>query len=151
MAKPTSKPNAADTELASALLETVTKALVSLRSECRNQNRGSGLTMVQLRALNILYMQESTNRDLSEEIGLSVAAMSRLLQTLFDQGLVRRRENPTDRRESFVQITASGKTILKRFQEVTCSHYAERFAKLSAADKKTIAHALELIAGEVLS
>lgn len=137
-------------ELAELLLATFTKAFSSLRAECRAQNRGAGLTMVQLRALSLLMTADSTNRDLAGEIGLSIPATSRLIGTLKEQGLVQSFENPNDRRESFLRPTSGGKKTLERFQASACARYAERLSKIPASKKKGISEVLWLLSNEVL-
>lgn len=138
-----------DAELADLLFETITKAFSALRAECRKQNAGSGLTIVQIRVLAVINRSPLTNRDLAEDVGLSVAATSRLVQSLIEQNLIAREENPTDRRESFLHLTAAGRNRLKRFRGHVAAKYAEKIALISPAKKKLLAEALPLIGEEI--
>ncbi|MBI2807369.1 MAG: MarR family transcriptional regulator [Planctomycetes bacterium] len=55
-----------------------------------------------------------TQRRLARELYVSFPNVTLLLKRLERKGLVERRGNPADRREKYVQLTASGRRLLKR-------------------------------------
>ena len=68
-----------------------------------------GLSMTQMVALrHIHYNQDCNISQISEELGVTAAASSQLLDRLVQQGLIARRENPNDRRHKQLVLTEKG-------------------------------------------
>jgi DNA-binding MarR family transcriptional regulator len=79
---------------------------------------GSNVTVAQVAALTAV--RESGTQSISEiaaAIGLSLAATSQLVDRLVDAGMVRRAENPRDRRRKEVALTREGVAFLGRMDE----------------------------------
>lgn len=86
-----------------------------------------GLSHAQLGMLYMLfYHKESSPKDLSEFLGVSKSAVTQLLDPLVDKGLVRRQNDPKDRRIVRLSLTPKGSQTLKKL-----SHY--KYAGLRAA------------------
>lgn len=72
-----------------------------------------GLTMTQMVALrHIHFKQECNISEISEELGVTNAASSQLLDRLVQQGLIARHENPVDRRNKKILLTERGRQII---------------------------------------
>ncbi|MEN4012087.1 MAG: MarR family transcriptional regulator [Chloroflexota bacterium] len=73
-----------------------------------------GLTMTQMVALrHIHFKQECNISEISDELGVTNAASSQLLDRLVQQGLIARHEDPVDRRNKKILLTERGQQILR--------------------------------------
>ena len=80
--------------------------------------KDNGLSMPQVGALfNIRLNKESGVANLGEELHVSSAAASQMLDKLVQQGLVSRSENPDDRRSKRLSLTDKGQEILRQSVE----------------------------------
>lgn len=74
-----------------------------------------GLTMPQIAALHALMFEGPRSvTDLGADLGHSMSATSSLVQRLVEQGLVSRTEDPVDRRQKRVELTAAGRKLVER-------------------------------------
>jgi DNA-binding MarR family transcriptional regulator len=81
--------------------------------------------------------------ELADAVLLSRSGVTRLVDRMERDGLVRREQCPTDRRASYATLTAEGKRALKQAKPVHFRGIAEHFARhLSCAEAKTLAAAL---------
>lgn len=73
------------------------------------------LTMQQLKVLTLIAADRdrATGHDLAESLGVSVATMSGLVDRLVEHGMVRRRDDPVDRRVRRLSVTAAGSATLR--------------------------------------
>jgi MarR family 2-MHQ and catechol resistance regulon transcriptional repressor len=134
----------AGTDPAALLLEVLPKAMQALRQDLRS-NRNE-LTLAQFRVLANIWRGGMTNRDLADDLGLSVAAMSRVVQGLNKLGYVSRLENPADRREYFIQITRKGTVVFKEIRQKTKDKVDRQISILTAAEKQSLYDGLLIIA-----
>ncbi|RJL31721.1 MarR family winged helix-turn-helix transcriptional regulator [Bailinhaonella thermotolerans] len=75
------------------------------------------LTMQQLKVLMVLQMEDSVPaNDLARRLGVGLATATGIVDRLVARGLVRRREDPSDRRVRRVEMTGEG---LRVIQEVS--------------------------------
>ena len=82
---------------------------------------GFGLTPPQfqmLTVINRLQSQPLTQRRLGRELYTSFPNITVMLARLERDGWIRRRENARDRREKLVELTARGRSLLKRIWRV---------------------------------
>jgi len=74
--------------------------------------REKNISLAQLSSLIHLSQNEEWNiSDLGTEFGVSIAAVSQLLEKMVQQGLVHRSEDPQDRRNKVLVLTEDGKKI----------------------------------------
>lgn len=72
-----------------------------------------GLTTVESTAMSHLGIAGPlTQRQLGDRVGLSTGAVTGLVDRLERHGVCRREPHPTDRRSSFVTLTARGRSVL---------------------------------------
>ena len=70
---------------------------------------GEGLNLPRLRLVERLDCKgPAMMRTLADELGLSPRNMTALVDSLEDEGLVRRKPHPTDRRATVVELTETG-------------------------------------------
>lgn len=122
----------------------------------RTQMRGhrSGLTVPQFRTL--CYTDSTPGSSLSDTadfIGLSLPAMSRLVDGLVDKGLIKRRPSADDRRHLRLSVTPAGQTALRGARAQAQTRLAEVVSQLDSAQHhallRTMRMVRELFAGEL--
>lgn len=105
-----------------------------------------GLSMTQMVALrHIHYNQDCNISQISEELGVTTAASSQLLDRLVQQGLIARRENPNDRRHKQLVLTERGRQILTESTVARQQWLYQLVDRLSVEEMEQIIQALELI------
>lgn len=76
--------------------------------------RDQGLSMSQLGALRHIHHREHCNiSNIGDEIGISNAAASQMMDRLVQMGLVSRVENKQDRRNKHLELTEKGLQVLQ--------------------------------------
>lgn len=105
-----------------------------------------GLSMSQLGALfHIQHTGSSGVTDLGENLGVSSAAASQLLERLVQQGLILRSEDPMDRRVKQLVLTEKGSQTLQESYLARQGWLYELEHTLSSAEKDQVAAALKIL------
>ncbi|HEY1686925.1 MAG TPA: MarR family transcriptional regulator [Tepidisphaeraceae bacterium] len=108
-----------------------------------NRKRAKGLAVQQFRAL--AYVQRRPGDSLSmlaEYLGLSLAATSRLIDSLVGKKLVLRKTVPSNRRQVELSSTKHGQKIFSNVREWTRGQLTERLKDLPEERRKNIAEAM---------
>jgi DNA-binding MarR family transcriptional regulator len=103
----------------------------------------AGLTMAQLVALHAL--EHAGGRSVGSIggcLGLSPATTSHLVDRLVQEGLVERREDPGDRRQKRVEITATGRRLVARVESTRTREFASVLSQLSPELRRQLAEIL---------
>jgi DNA-binding MarR family transcriptional regulator len=102
------------------------------------------LSISQIRILHLLNgpLPQASLKQLADEIGLSMPAVSRSVDALVHRSLVTRTENDTDRRLKAVAITAEAKALIGRLTELRVAGINDFVTTLSASQRKQLAKAL---------
>ncbi|MBL8796216.1 MAG: MarR family transcriptional regulator [Planctomycetia bacterium] len=110
-----------------------------------------GLTPPQFQVLTIINRlrgRQPTQRQLALELYVSFPNVTVMLGRLEQAGLVRRRNNPKDRREKFVELTHRGRALLQRIWQVHQVQLDSVMAGLSDAEQFKLTRLLDkMIAG----
>jgi len=129
---------------ASEVLDTVPLVMRVIRQHLRRHR--SGLTIPQFRTL--CFISTAAGQSLSaaaEFIGLSLPAMSRLVDGLVEQRLVKRRACDEDRRHVRLSITSTGEATLSEAREQAKAQIAVALAKLSRKRQEAVMGAMTLM------
>ncbi|MFD3261501.1 MarR family winged helix-turn-helix transcriptional regulator [Paenibacillus lentus] len=79
--------------------------------------RNTNMSLSRFELLHQLYQEDEVNQSsLQKSVNIDNAAVTRHLKQLESQGMVTRRRNPSDHRETFVSLTKEG-----REQILSCS------------------------------
>lgn len=117
----------------------------SMRNSLRHAKE-SGLTMPQIGALfRIFHKGNVAVSDIGEELGITRAAASQLLERLVQQGLILRSEDPVDRRMKQIVLTSKGHQVLQESISARQSWFEHLASALSASEKEQVTAALELL------
>ena len=105
------------------------------------------LSFTQLKALCALEAEgeERSVKALAASMGVSLAAMSRAVDGLFERGFVEREEDSLDRRMKRVRLTESGRTVPRALNEARLSALQELMSSLEEDEARALERALALI------
>ncbi len=121
----------------------------SMRSFVRYA-RERGFSMSQMATLfQISRRGRLAVSDISDDLGVSNAAASQLLDRLVQQGLVLRSENPLDRREKQLVLTDQGRQLLVESTR-SRQEWLERLgATLTPEEQERVGEALEILINHI--
>jgi MarR family transcriptional regulator for hemolysin len=88
----------------------------------------------------------ATQRVIAQALEVSEITVGRLIDRLCDEGYLRRRENPADRRAYRVHLAAAAQPVLDKLDEVAKTHEAAMFAGFDSEDLERLDASLEAIA-----
>lgn len=80
----------------------------------------------------------TTQRDIAAGIGQHPAGVSRLIDDLEKEGLVRRRRDDQDRRRALVEATARGKTMWTAAEPLVAASLKETLSPLAIAEQRQL-------------
>jgi DNA-binding MarR family transcriptional regulator len=104
------------------------------------------LSFTQIKALCALEGDEQRSvKALADSLGVSLAAMSRALDGLFERGLVSREEDPDDRRMKRVRLTEAGAEVPHALNEGRLSALHDLIDSLEDEQAAALSSALSLI------
>jgi DNA-binding MarR family transcriptional regulator len=108
--------------------------------------REQGLSMAQMGALrHIFYKQPCNVSNISDELKVTNAASSQLIDRLVQQGLITRFENRQDRRNKQVMLTEQGERVLHDFTHGRQSWLIELADRFSPEEMVKVNEALTII------
>jgi DNA-binding MarR family transcriptional regulator len=106
----------------------------------------SGLSMPQIGALfRIFHRGNAAVSDIGEELGVTRAAASQMLERLVQQGLILRSEDPVDRRMKQLVLTSKGRQVLQESIRARQNWFEHLAGVLSASEKEQVMAALKLL------
>jgi DNA-binding MarR family transcriptional regulator len=105
------------------------------------------LSFTQLKALCALENdgEGRSVKALAESMGVSLPAMSRAVDGLYERGFVAREEDTADRRMKRVRLTEQGHTVPRALNEARLSALSELVASLHDQEADALQDALALI------
>jgi DNA-binding MarR family transcriptional regulator len=117
----------------------------SMRSFLRYA-RERGLSMSQVAALFQIHQSgRLAVSDIGDNLGVTNAAASQLLDRLVLQGLVLRSENPQDRREKQLALTDLGRQVLQESSQTRLVWLERLTCTLSLEEQVKVAQGLEIL------
>jgi DNA-binding MarR family transcriptional regulator len=102
------------------------------------------LTLPQLRALFVVRRRQPiTVSDLADALGQRLAAVSALASRLARAGLLRRSEDPNDRRRVRLELTDHAERLLAAVDDRSAARFAAILGQMSPQGRHALAMALE--------
>ena len=130
---------------AHAIIEVVPQVVQALRVAMRAQ-RSHELTVPQFRTLAYISRHPcSSLTAVAEFIGLTLPAMSTLVNGLVEQGLVQREIDPVDRRRVLLTVTDTGITVHRRALDGAEQWLTARVAALSTTQRMAVLDAMRAL------
>lgn len=117
-----------------------------LMSERFQLAKANGLSMQQLGMLMQLHHRGNCGiSDLSDRFDITTAAASQLVDKLVQSGLIRREEDPHDRRAKLVNLTEKGRELVQQGVEAHYRWVNQLAAKLTPEEHAKVAEALHVM------
>jgi len=80
--------------------------------------------------------------DLARHNAVSLPTISKSVDMLVRRGWVERSPSPSDRRQTFVSLTASGRRVMARVAQQAEEHVGELLSRLTATERADVTRAL---------
>lgn len=110
-----------------------------LRKRYEQRARPVGLTRAQWQALTHLQRHEGINQSgLAELLELEPITLARLIDRMEEAGLVRRRDDPADRRAHRLYLTARARPMLEQCRALGDALRAEAFAGIADDERERL-------------
>ncbi len=122
---------------------------VYMRRSMRNfflYARQNGFSITQIAALFFIYRKGSNSvSDIRDELGITNAAASQMLERLVQLQLIQRSEDPHDRRCKEIVLTDKGRQVLQDSIYANQSWFGNLASTLSETEKEQVVTGLELL------
>jgi DNA-binding MarR family transcriptional regulator len=142
------KSRAARAEACAAQVLAAVPLLMRFIREQMRRHPMRRLSVPQFRTLAVLsHSAEISLSALAEQVGLSLSAASRMVETLVKRRLVERRARTSDRRCVSLSLTPGGHRALRTALRATQLALGRRFAQLSAAELLLISRSMRVLSG----
>jgi DNA-binding MarR family transcriptional regulator len=121
-------------------------AAIHLLRRASERDRAANITRARLSALSVVVFRGPlTLGDLAQAEGVRSATMTGIVDGLEGDGLVRRRQDESDRRAVQVEATAKGRRLLERARAQRIDLVASKLDDLTADDLDLLWRAAELL------
>lgn len=139
--------NELDRALVEALEATIPRYNRALKSAFGEGEGGERLTMPQIRALQAsVAAGTGLTTQLARTMNVAVPTMTAMIDGLVERGLVERRPDPDNRRQTLVVPTEAGLARVRRYQQLAEEHVFRLTQPMSPTQKKRLLAALEDLA-----
>ena len=108
-------------------------------------SKEKGLSMSQIGALFHIFRGKSSVSDIGDNLGVTSAAASQMLERLVQQGLILRKEDPNDRRVRQIVLTDKGRQILQESLAARQGWLESLARTLSDNEREQITAALNIL------
>jgi DNA-binding MarR family transcriptional regulator len=104
-----------------------------------------GLSINQFRVLFFVGVGHGSSSYLARQLGVTPAAMSKMVDVLVQAKLLSRDPSETDRRQVVLKLTRSGQSIVKRIRAEVEKRMQTHLNDLSQREQKQVSDALALL------
>lgn len=107
----------------------------------------AGLTAVQFRVLQVVADRDScTATEIAQQMRVSQATVTSLVDKLVKHGVVVREKSETDRRQTNIVITDAGRETIRRAPDALQQRYVRKFEALQDWEQAQLVASLERVA-----
>jgi len=119
---------------------------IHLLRQVRVQDAATGIAPARLSALSVLVFGGAMSlNDLARAEQVRPPTMSRIVDALESEALVRRTVNPQDRRAIVIEATEKGTAILWQGRKLRVKFLAKRLSRLGESERRKIENAVQAI------
>jgi len=112
----------------------------------RDQKSCYGLTMSQCFTIEALAQNGMlTMNKLSQELGVTVSTMTRIIDILLRDGKVNRRDNPDDRRQVCIELTSAGRDLAVKLKQCSDQYARDILDKIPGKNKSGVLRSLKML------
>ncbi len=109
----------------------------------RSRLQDRGMTYARMRLLGALHCNgPQIMTSISDELGVTRRNVTALVDALEEEGLVRRKPHPTDRRATVIELTGQGAQTMDRIYDEHRAEVAGLFSDLSEEDRRELVRLL---------
>ena len=138
-------------ECAANVMDTFHATMRAIRPESR-RNPSSDLSMQQFRALVTMKHHQGASLSLvSEHLGSTLSATSKLIDGLVERGYIRRETATDDRRRLILAISEAGEKTLESAHLEAISRLAQRLVLLTDSERAMVILAMDLLRSAIVS
>jgi len=113
----------------------------------RDLAQAAGVTPAQLRVLQIVgEKKDPTAKTLANQMGVSQATVTALVDKLVARELVSRQPSAQDRRQTNITLTTKGEDVLEEAPDALQQRYVRAFADLADWEQAQLVSSLERVA-----
>ncbi|MFG6558986.1 MarR family winged helix-turn-helix transcriptional regulator [Sulfitobacter sp. 1A15299] len=113
----------------------------------RDLAQAAGVTPAQLRVLQIVgEKKDPTAKTLANQMGVSQATVTALVDKLVARSLVSRQPSAQDRRQTNITLTTQGEDVLEEAPDALQQRYVRAFAGLADWEQAQLVSSLERVA-----
>ena len=112
----------------------------------RNEKACQGVTLSQHYAIAALHRKkELTMNALSNELGLAMSTLTRIVDVLVRDGIIQRNPSETDRRKVLVSLTEKGQQIARKLESCTQKFWLNIVKSIPEEKKPELRENLKMI------
>jgi DNA-binding MarR family transcriptional regulator len=130
--------------LAELMMDIIPKTTQKIREELRRV-RGDRLTVTQFRVLAAVNRGLCRNKDICELLGVSEAAISRMIDVLVQDGLIKKGVDKDDRRQTVLSLTSEGQKLHSVTKAEARTRLKSKLDALSSEDIESMIKGLEIL------
>jgi DNA-binding MarR family transcriptional regulator len=139
----TARPGAAEEDLRLRLVDAFADFGPSYMRWVKSRLQDRGLTYARMRLLGALHCGgPRIMSSISDDLGVTRRNVTALVDALEDEGLVRRRPHPTDRRATVIELTPEGERTTAAMYDEHREAVSELFSALSEEDRRELVRIL---------
>jgi DNA-binding MarR family transcriptional regulator len=129
------------------LLISLRRVIRAIDIHSRQLNKQSGLTGPQLMVMQkIAQLEAPLAKQVAQEITLSPATVTTIIDRLESRGLVVRTRSETDKRKVHLSLSEAGKALLSQSPKPLQEHFIKRYQNLEEWEQSQLLSAVERIA-----
>ncbi|ABI71789.1 MarR family winged helix-turn-helix transcriptional regulator [Shewanella frigidimarina] len=129
------------------LLISLRRVIRAIDIHSRQLNKLSGLTGPQLMVIQkIDQLDAPLAKQIAQEINLSAATVTTIIDRLENRGMVIRTRSETDKRKVHLSLSDAGKTLLNSAPKPLQEHFIMRYQNLEEWEQSQLLSAVERIA-----
>ena len=129
------------------LLLALRKVIRAIDLHSKQLNKYSGLTAPQLLILREIVARDGiTASEVAQNITLSPATVSNVIERMEHRGLIYRRRSNTDKRRVLMYITEQGQSLLAQAPQPLQEDFIERFQALDEWEQSLLLSSMQRIA-----
>jgi DNA-binding MarR family transcriptional regulator len=114
----------------------------------RSRMQDGGMTYARMRLLGALHCKgPQIMSSISDELGVTRRNVTALVDALEEEGLVRRKPHPTDRRATVIEMTDRGERTMDRIYDEHRLAVGGLFTSLNEEDRKDLTRMLGVLRG----
>ena len=112
----------------------------------RSRLQDGGMTYARMRLLGALHCKgPQIMSSISDELGVTRRNITALVDALEEEGLVRRKPHPTDRRATVIEMTGQGERTMDRIYDEHRAAVAKLFDELGVEDQRELTRMLSTL------